>query len=362
MFKSKWMRFLPFLPILVLLLVVNIYGDAGNKFHSPADAMADALVNGYPAYVASGNLNERELRYRYICRMPDDIECSIFGSSTVLCVKSTDIGVGKFVNLGNSAGRLEDALSCLGAIKFLGKHKHIQRIIFSPSEYWFNRKRIDSDYDKTLMPYVDYMLDTIKGKNTEDRQIPTPEFNASIFSSNLLFSLSYFQANVKYILGSNMLQTARSGIVEKDKYEGKYYMPDGSLVYEKKTTMRDEINVIHFAGEFVKDRKVLEAYTEHLDSENSKIFDKLVEYLTAQGIRVDIFLVPLPPALWDRINPTQYPFFPELEEYLINTADKYSLRVIGSFNPYKVDITNSDFYDARHIRSESISKYFNLKD
>lgn len=365
MFKSKWIRFLPFLPLIVLLLAVNIYGDAGNIFHSPVDVTAEALLAGYPAYVASGNLSERELRYRYICRMSGDVECLIMGASTVMCVTSEDVGEEKFVNLGNSNGRLEDILAYLGTMKLLAKDKHIRRIILGPSEYWFNKKMFDRDYDEktrqVLKPYTDYMFDTINGKDTADRKFYPADFGGGIYEFNPLFSISYFQANVNYLADTDMLNLQRSGIVRDNKYEGYYYMPDGSWVYGKTVILQNENDVILIAGKHVLDTNLLDRYTEHIDPDLRRNFEKLVQYLIAHEITVEIYLIPLAPALWDRLDTKKHPFFPELEEYLIRIAEKYSLRIIGSYNPYKVGITNADFYDARHVRRGHISRYFDLK-
>lgn len=371
MLKSKWMRFLPFLPLLLLLLCVNIFGDSANRFTNIADLAVDTMLSGKPAFVPSGNLDERELKYKYICRMPDDVECVIMGGSIVMCVTKADTGEEKFVNLGNSGGVLGDVLAYLCAMKSHGKQKHIRRIILGPSEHWFNKRAMNEVYyrHKPMIPCANYMIDAINGKDTADREIPEPDFSADmfdIFMKNPLFSLSYFQENIRYIAGSFLTRTdirnqQADNIEDNSRHDGYYYMPDGSLIYSKKKILQNENDVIREAGEHLTDSKALSAYTGHIDQEYRRTFEKLIEYLLARGITVDILLIPRAPALWDKLVTEKYMFFPELEEYLRKIAEKYSLRVTGSYNPHKVGIVNADFYDARHVRRECISKYFDLK-
>ena len=341
---------------MVLLCAVNVFGDAGNRFHSAVDSIAETLINGHPAYVASGNLRERELRYRYICRMHDDTECVIFGGSNVICISSFDVGEVKFVNLGVSRGRIDDCLAQLGIMRFLGKDKHIRRIIFGPQELYFNRKVFEVPnpvFNKeALKPYMDYMLSIIRGEET-DENIPEPNFNENIlFMSSTALSLSYFQANINYIVSSGMLTFSKSGLAS----DGSYYMPDGSLLYWRLFLNNNEDDIVRKA-----DNMSVNQYSGHIDYENWNIFVNLIEYLIARGVTVELYLRPLAPALWDKIYPDKCPFLIELEDSLVKLAGKYSLRVIGSYNPYKVGITNADYYDPTHVRREATSKYFNLK-
>ena len=364
MFRSKWWRFVPFLPLVVLLCGVNVYADAGNIFHSPIDAVVSTLLSGYPAYVESRNLPERELCYRYICRMSDDIECIILGGSTAKTVSSFDVGEAKFANLGETNGRIDDAIALLGVLRSLGKHKHIKRIIFTPQEWYFSRLMFEQDDNEAereaLMPYTNYMMNVIDGKDTSDVNIPEISFTANSSLLDITFSLAYFQANISYITGSYVFSGNRFGIMN-DQYEGHYYMPDGSRVYGKNWRERDEHRIIRFADKDILDREQILRYVGHIDTEQLNLFAKLVEYLLARGITVELYLCPISPALWGKLDPNKYPFFTELEDCMLKLAEKYSLRVIGSYNPYKVGITNADYKDTRHIHRESTSKYFNFK-
>ena len=180
-----------------------------------------------------------------------------------------------------------------------------------------------------------------------------------------IFSLTYFQANIKAASGLELAKfnDARIGIVDKD-FNFKYwsYMPDGSLVYsmkQQKATSDDVIKVSEsFALKNLDDRF---AKNTHASEYSKKYLDKLIKYLIDNGTQVEIFLCPLAPALWDAYDENLRPILSEAENYCHEMAAKYNLKLTGSYNPYKVGIRNSDYYDARHVRRERLSKYFDFK-
>ena len=42
-------------------------------------------------------------------------------------------------------------------------------------------------------------------------------------------------------------------------------------------------------------------------------------------------------------------------------SNKYNLKTIGTYNPYKIGMKDEDFYDARHVRRELLGIYFDFK-
>ena len=76
---------------------------------------------------------------------------------------------------------------------------------------------------------------------------------------------------------------------------------------------------------------------------------------------MELYLCPVAPALWDRIDTPGYYVMNELESYAHEVAAKYGLKITGSYNPYNLGMTNADFYDSRHVRQELLSKYFDFK-
>lgn len=360
---KKWARFLPFLPLLALLILVNIYGDAGNRFESPAKFVAEAILQGKASYVASDNFDDMEMRYRLIPKMPDELECVVVGQSNVAAINHNDVGTASFINLTGTCD-FYGLMSVFGLMKIYDKRA--KRIIIGPMEWIFNERAGAEKYEliKSLKPYADYMIDFLNGKNydSEDykNKIAPPEFMSTLEKLLLIFSLSYFQSNSEFLTLNSAQPVQRYGYLDgKFSYEGGYIMSDGSRVPSKRTLGHDERYVVRSALE----RSSLSSFApgEHVTPERMELFEKLVKYLTARGVKVDLFLHSFAPALWDLYDENLRPFIPELEEYCHTLEKKYSVRVIGSFNPYKVGITNKEFWDARHIKNEYMSKFFNFK-
>lgn len=364
--KSKWLRFLPFLPALILLVTVNIFGDAGNRFHDIEDMITDSLIKGNPTYISSANLDERHLKYSLVKNMPDSVDCIALGPSTVMCVHSSDTGLDKFFNLGVSDSDIYDSLGLLGFLKL--SRKHTERIIFCVDTNFFADSLYNSyahkSLHKNLKPYAEYMINLLNGiENISLNENLSTYYN----EIDLLFSLSYFQACIRYLSGmhsnnnSEYKTFSRYGVVYKG-YSGAYYMPDGSLVYARKILLRDVNDVIFLSGQYDYDMNShISSENEHASKYSKMIFEKLIQYCINNGIEIKLFLCPLAPALWDRFDNNKRPIFTELEEFAHSMAEKYSLKITGSYNPHKINIPNEAFYDARHIRRELLSKYLDFK-
>ncbi|MBQ9582662.1 MAG: hypothetical protein IJR21_09850 [Synergistaceae bacterium] len=376
--KNKWLRFIPFLPLLLLLICVNIYLDAGNRFHDLGDLVAQSLLNGNPTYVRHGNLDERKLKQCIMANMPNYIDCAAVGSSIVLCVSSGDAGQESFFNLGTATADFYDILSQLGFMASL--NKKLGRLIFCIDAIFFAESIYNSSAHQIIharmKQYADYIIKIMDGEN-----VKAPEYNGSILARldelfYQLFSVAYFQSNIAYLKNNinakniNSESDPRYGIVkDTENYPGFYYMPDGSLVYPKgsRDSYSKDNNIIsdddrntpvNYGYNF---DRFISAEHEHASEYSKKYLDKLIKYLIDNGTQVEIFLCPLAPALWDAYDENLRPILSEAENYCHEMAAKYNLKLTGSYNPYKVGIRNSDYYDARHVRREMLSKYFDFK-
>ncbi|MBR0095551.1 MAG: hypothetical protein IJP88_00020 [Synergistaceae bacterium] len=365
--KNKWLRFLPFLPLLLLLICVNIYLDAGNRFHEFGEAFIHELLSGSQVYIKSGNISERDMKMLLLRNAPQNIGGIIIGSSTSMCVSKADSGTANFFNLGVSNADFYDMLAFIGFAKAC--NKNFGRVIISPTEAFFDEKAYNTHEmhvtaHNKFKAYADYMINYLDGKESIAPNVEI--LQSSIFDKfTPIFSLTYFQANIKAASGLELAKfnDARIGIVDKD-FNFKYwsYMPDGSLVYSMKQQQATSDDVIKACKSFaLKDLDVRFAKNAHASEYSKKYLDKLIKYLISSGTQVEIFLCPLAPALWDAYDENLRPILPEAENYCHELASKYNLKLTGSYNPYKVGIRNSDYYDARHIRRERLSKYFDFK-
>ena len=159
--------------------------------------------------------------------------------------------------------------------------------------------------------------------------------------------------------GREALVGERWTVVDKGVYDKAYYMADGSWVYALKTQKQDEKDVIKESNEYNVEKQFSKG--KHLSSYQQETFEKLLQYLQARNVQVELFLCPVSPTLWGRIDNDDYHVLGELESFAHSMADKYNLKLTGAYNPHTLGMGDKDFYDSRHVRHELLSTYFDFK-
>lgn len=355
----KWLPLIIILfPFLVLLPLVNIITDPAGVFMDDSEEIAEAILSGEKPYVLSGNANERRMR-QFMLRNLENADCFAVGSSVVMCVDQDMTGNALYYNLGESSADFYDILAEFAFMDIYGKMP--SEIIFSVDTLFFDEENYEKDdNNKEYRPFSNYMIDKIEGK---EPSIPEVDNYASLkIKMNRMFSVTYFQDAMFYIKNKgwdvmiDRIKGHRWGLVGEGDYEGEYYVPDGSIVYPK--SVRDN------TSEDV--RKDCEKYgitpfsrDSELSEKSLRVFEELISYLVMHGVNVKLFLCPVAPSLWKRINnESEYPMLFRLESFTRDIAAKKGLTVIGSYNPDAFELKNSDFYDARHIRPETLKRCF----
>ena len=356
MINNKWIRLLVFLPIPIVMIVINYLVDPGGIFSNDNEEIAKSIVNGNKTLFFNGNVNEREVKHYLIKNMPEQVECIAVGPSLVMGVRKNDVGTESFYNLGESGADMYDIFAQFGLMQIY--HKKFDRVVFCVDSYFF-----DETLNKTLIlnkglkPYAEYMLAVVDGKDVAKPD----EKSLGLTNYSELISPSYFKSSLDLIKrrGKSSLTGDRWIKVDGDVYEQGYYMPDGSWVYGLKIQRQDDAYVIDHSNKY--DIKKQFSKGKHLGNYPKDSFEKLLMYLLAHNIQVELYLCPIAPALWDRIDTPGYYVMNELESYAHEVAAKYGLKITGSYNPYNLGMTNADFYDSRHVRHELLSKYFDFK-
>ncbi|MBE6105453.1 hypothetical protein [Anaerovibrio lipolyticus] len=364
---NKWIKLLVFLPIPILMMTVNYLVDPAGLFRIDYEAVAQSIVNGNKTMITKNNINERKVKENIIKKMPKHVECIAVGPSLVMGIRQGDAGTDSFYNLGESGADFYDIFAQFGLLEINGVSYN--RVIFCIDSYFF-----DENLNKTftrnmeLKPYAEYMLDVLDG----NIKMAQPKEKNGIYAYKQLLSPQLFQTSF-HLIKDKGLEAAVSGgwivadnyngdkwkVADQDIYEWAYYMPDGSWVYGIKTQKYDEKYVVKHSNEYAVESQFSKG--KHLGNYQKDSFEKLVKYLLDKNVRVDLYLCPVAPTLWDRINNEEYYVLNELEEFAHNMSSKYNLKLTGSYNPYKLGMTNKDFYDSRHVRHELLSTYFDFK-
>ena len=177
------------------------------------------------------------------------------------------------------------------------------------------------------------------------------------------FSISYFQASWDQVRlnGTYAMSDKRWGIVPEGWDGSKpYYGVDGSWTYAASYQANDINYVLEQCASYDIEKQF--AYDRHISEYSKEVFEKLIAYLTNQGIEVELFLCPLAPSLWDRLEAekSHYAILDEITDFAKEMSNKYDLKITGTYNPYELGIKDENFYDSRHVRRELMGEFFDF--
>lgn len=348
--KWQYLKILLFFPLLICLVYVNVVGDASNYFHDINKDIAKSLLRGKAAGSNTGNDNEREIKKFLIQGMEKKVDTIAIGPSLVTYVGKEAVNTDSFYNLGVTNG---DHYDMMAQFALLMENKiNYKNIILTIDPAYFT----DGSYVKgnvlhdALMPYSNYMVSFLKMENAKETVERSFKINGLKKWWNMpFFSISYFQASLPFLSKkeeSRLLDISLNPTAL-------YYEPDGSRHPSVDMDYATEIDV----------EKAAMNYDFHdldckLIPERQREFELLVDYLQKSGKRVEFWYCPLSPALWENIDRVKYPIFDQLEKYTLSLAEEKGIKTIGAYNPYKLGMDNSCFYDARHLKRKIIPDYF----
>ena len=303
--------------------------------------------------------------------MPKNIDVITLGPSLVMGIRSKDVGTDNYYNLGESGADIYDILAQLGLLEF--NKVRFKKLIVCIDSYLFDKQLYsNADRNKYLRPYSNYMIDILNNKaDLKEPKLKGNNIKLYVETIKNCFSLTYFQSSLKHLMikNQNILENNNSNQLEASLYDfdtlsinGPAYLPDGSYVYPLKYQRQNLKDVLLSIKEYEEVRKNNNFTAgEHIDNFSKDIFEKIIKYYADKGVKIEFFICPLPPTYWEILKKYDYPIIDEQEKFAKELAQKYSLTVTGSMNPYNVGIKDEDFYDARHVRHELLSKYFDFK-
>ena len=371
---KRWLNFLIFLPLLILIPAINFLVDPAMLFCAQEDLWADSIIAGNITYVGSENHNRYKIKELLIEKLPKEVDCLVFGPSLSFEITGEQTGVDKFYNLSVSGLDINGLLAQLGSLEY--NNVKAKKIIFSIDTFLFDEKIYsDPKRNRRVISYADYMQNILDNK-PNNIQPRVQENNFKIFRRYMrdIYSLTYFQSSVKYLFykQSDVKKAFRSEVRPKDfnRYdiEGPAYDADGSYIYppEYKTKMAEDV-ISNIKLDDDNFRKGLAANNggftpdEHISEYSKNMFEKIIKYYTDRGVKIELFVCPVPPYYWDILNKSNYPILHEQEEFAKELAKKYNLSITGTMNPYAMGIKDEDFYDARHISYDALVKHFDFK-
>ena len=103
----------------------------------------------------------------------------------------------------------------------------------------------------------------------------------------------------------------------------------------------------------------LPASSLELNKNKMKFFEKFIDYLLKQHVEVVFYLPPYESSAYSEIERNKkYNTFNVVEKYFHSISTKYHIQIVGSYNPFILNLNSSDFIDDVHLKQKGINKLF----
>ncbi len=87
------------------------------------------------------------------------------------------------------------------------------------------------------------------------------------------------------------------------------------------------------------------------------LFEKFIRYLLKENIEVIVYFPPYEPKAYLEMTTKRNTFaMNEAEHYFLHIANQYHLKILGAYNPYKLNLSANDFIDDVHLKRKGIQK------
>lgn len=331
--------------ILIIISGLNYWIDPGKKF-SNYYMLEDGNI------LITQNLDERLLKTIFIEKDKNKKESIILGSSRIMTLSLND---NKVINLGVSGANLKDDLALLYNYIIINE-KLPKRIILGIDPWVFNTTE-----DKRYKILEESYLSMEKVITTEKERVKKINHKKEV--------LNFFQ-NLGYLLKISTFKDSlivifkNKGIINRKLYEivptkiddkGNIFLfLDRSMNYSKKFINLSNNNKERWKS--YRDYQLNNFNRINKDMKNK--LKNFVEWTKKNKIELIIYLPPYNPLHYENyIKSSPYEMlFNNIEIYIRNIGQKNDVKVLGGY--YIPELTDEDFYDGIHLKSEILNEYF----
>jgi hypothetical protein len=340
----------------LLCLLLTISGVAmvwnGNQIYGPemyaTNGMvpaAEAFAKGKNYAVFDLNLNIRRLKEETIARLPKTPDVVILGASHWQEAHKGLLSNYDFYNAHVHRDYWEDLL---GVSEILVSHNRLpKKMIISIRDMQFTPLEARKDFLwEPGIPYYRAMADRLGiEKESYVASLPYNRIRA-LFSLSMLFGnfTRWYNADERpHASGERQFESLDT------------LLPDGSIVWSSK-----------HLGIFTQERARKEAIAladsrvnapPQIDAKGVAAFEKLLDFLKAQGVSVYLINPPFNPIYYDRVQGTPYAAgLAKVEALMQKLSASHGLPLLGSFNPRKVGCESSMYIDAEHSNAKCLKK------
>lgn len=260
----------------------------------------------------------------------------VIGSSRVMTISEDCMGGSSLLNLGVSGSKLEDMVALYQICVESGVR--YKKIIVGTDPTLFNANDQSSRW-KSIGGYYYAFIG-------EEKVDTDAQFRKTLVRN--LFDPEYFKSALA-ALPATLAGEGEMEYVSTVFNEGGTRRPDGSLTYATSYCDRPQSEVDfnavtcnHFSFH------VFNAFS----LERKELFVRFVEALQDTGAEVIFWCCPYHPLFYERVM--EMNGVPPSIAFIQDFVQDSGLKLIGSFDPDRLGLSNEDFYDAFHLRKERV--------
>lgn len=287
------------------------------------------------------NYDERLLQKYIVDEFQELPDCIIIGSSRTMMTQSSLLSSCKKVqNHSVSGASLEDYM---GIVALYVLREYIPKKIILGIDPWvFNQKSGQTRW-KSL--YYEY---TFLNNQFNKEYIESNFFDYTKYLQLINFETTLY--NVKYFHEKLTMKTYVVANCDKDLF---VKLSDGSVCYPFSVRNRNDIETQKLAKNYISyNVYALEKFNMLY---NTKLFEDFIKYLQKQNVNIEIILPPYHPIVYDFFaKEERYKNVLKVEEYLNQVVLKYNIKLYGSYNPEKYNLTSKEFTDGMHGKEQVI--------
>jgi hypothetical protein len=345
--KKLFQRILTILIIpLMLIGGVNYHFDPDYTLRKDYIApLAKALLEGK---MISGpvNVNSRLLKKEWISQLPGTPEVLVLGSSHTLALSQQVFSGKSFINASVSNCTFQDMYAFLEL--FERKDRRLPKTIIICTDQWlFGNSFVEKQWLENkpefmaMAKQIDLPLNKIASKWDLDKEWIKE-----------LFSVRYLARSLRSLGKTEKFEICSA--IDKEKM---MFLPDGSRYIPERVVNTPENNISEIARNYFYSSK--DEYFTELDQLQCRLFSGMINHLKNRNCTIILFIPPYHPEtfqLLEKSEKTSGIF--KAESYLQTFARENKLKLIGGSNPNSLNLGSTDFYDAVHLKPESLNTFF----
>lgn len=349
------------------IALFNYYVDGGNSFFQ-ARAFETKLVTAElkkTSALVCSNYNDRSYKRRLLEKLAVRPEVLILGSSRVMQFNQHLFGHQRFFNASVSGAGLEDDI----ALYYLYQQRgwKPKTVVIGLDHWLLDKNYTTKKWRSTFLNEYYSARKVFFGKEDQFAQLRS-KAQGKIDEILTLLSANYFTESIKKMAWLRLLMAHQLSSQDVIFNPNSSALADFPICYLEfpdgsKSTSSSSEALTASQVDAITNKDLHEViWPRQLHAKYQQMLDDFVHYLITQQVEVVFYLPPYEPVAYAAFQQDKtYQIVNAAEQYFLSVAEKYHLKVIGSYNPAQSKLDSSDFIDYMHLKKKGVEKIFHAK-